>query len=361
MQRIVLALAALALAACGGGGGGGMTPSVTMPEEPAPVVEETTPTTEPSVESVQNANPTETRSIATQAATSLPAFGSVTQSANSHGVSGISTDRASTSIVGDVFTLRVSRQAGPDLVVRSTDPDLAFGNPGISFIPGHTTTQDGFLVDYTTAGTTGTYVVVSWDSADTTDYLAGGYWLHWMGDILADNYFLSEGGAFVDGPELDLSHRPTMPIAGSATYAGGAEGLYASVTGTDFGPERQGETELGIFEGDMRLTANFAAQTIGGCVGCTGGLYLQGTPSDYLIRLGDVPFDDRGLYRGPSVTVEHPDLQITHSSGAWGGMFSSVPNANGDPRLVAGTLGGEVRTAGGSEGAFVGAYYALSQ
>ena len=32
-----------------------MTPSVTMPEEPAPVVEETTPTTEPSVESVQNA------------------------------------------------------------------------------------------------------------------------------------------------------------------------------------------------------------------------------------------------------------------------------------------------------------------
>ena len=285
----------------------------------------------------------------------------MTQSANSHGVSGISTDRASTSIVGDVFTLRVSRQAGPDLVVRSTDPDLAFGNPGISFIPGHTTTQDGFLVDYTTAGTTGTYVVVSWDSADTTDYLAGGYWLHWMGDILADNYFPLRRwrlrGWTGAGP-VSQAHHADCRISYLCRWCGG---LYASVTGTDFGPERQGETELGIFEGDMRLTANFAAQTIGGCVGCTGGLYLQGTPSDYLIRLGDVPFDDRGLYRGPSVTVEHPDLQITHSSGAWGGMFSSVPNANGDPRLVAGTLGGEVRTAGGSEGAFVGAYYALSQ
>lgn len=246
-------------------------------------------------------------------------------------------------------------------MVRSTDPDLVFGNPEASFIPGHTTTQDGFMVDYTPAGTTGTYVIVSWDSTDTTDYLAGGYWLHWTGDILSDNYFLSEGGAFVDGPELNLSHRPDMPIAGSATYVGGAEGLYASVAGTDFGPARQGKSELGIFEGDMRLTANFAAQTIGGCVGCNGGIYLQGTPSDYLIRLGDAPFDNRGLYRGSSVTVEHPDLQIIHSSGAWGGMFSSVPDAGGDPRLVAWTLGGEVGTAGGSVAAFVGAYYALSQ
>ena len=238
MQRIVFVLAALTLAACGGGSGDdGVGPSSMIPTPP-PQIAPTLPT----VKSIQNTNLAQTRSIATRAATTLPAFGSVTQSENSHGVSGVSTDRASTSIVGDVFTLRISRQPGPDLVVSSSDPDLVFGNQEASPIPGHTYTQDGYLIDYTTAGTTGTYAVVSWDDTDYTDYLAGGYWLHWTGDILSDNYFLSEGGAFVDGPELNLSHRPDMPIIGSASYVGAAEGLYASVTGTDFGPEFQGES-----------------------------------------------------------------------------------------------------------------------
>ena len=151
-RNIVLVLAALTLAACGGGGSDdGVGPSSMMMPAPTPQ----TPTTLPTVESVQNTNPTQTRSVATQAAIALPAFGSATQSANSHGVSGISTDRASTSIVGDVFTLRVSRQAGPDLVVSSDDLNVVLGDPEASPIPGHKDIQDGFLVDYATAGTTG--------------------------------------------------------------------------------------------------------------------------------------------------------------------------------------------------------------
>ena len=46
-----------------------------------------------------------------QAATTLPAFGSVTQSRNSN-VSGITTDVAETTFTGDRFTLKVTREDG---------------------------------------------------------------------------------------------------------------------------------------------------------------------------------------------------------------------------------------------------------
>ena len=90
-------------------------------------------------------------------------------------------------------------------------------------------------------------------------------------------------GAFVDGPEI--SSPATMPVSGSATYNGEAEGLYATTYGSDQ-PRRQGETEIGGFYGDLALTADFSARTIGGCVGCGSGILVDGYASDYRIRLG---------------------------------------------------------------------------
>ena len=348
MNTRLLAAAAVALflTACGGGGGS-PGPVASADEAMEDIITET-----PDVSVADVQNTASTVSAASQAGSSLPAFGSVTQSANRDGVSGVSTDRASTEFDGETFVLKVDRQSGTDLHL-STAEDGTFLNPvTTSSLAGHDTSQDGYIVDYTQSETTLAYSVVSWDSADPSDYLAGGYWLHASGDILG-TFDIDEAGAFADGPEISMSNRPTMPVLGTASYSGYAEGLYA-------GQDTEG-TEIGIFQGDMALTADFAASTISGCVGCNGGVSLNGSPSDYRVRLGATPFESNGVYRGTSVTVEHPDLEFVSNSGAWGGMFSSVPDADGDPRLVAGTLGGQAATADGSKAVFVGAYYATSQ
>ena len=353
MNTRLLAAAAVALflTACGGGGGdgggGGPGPVASADEAMQGIITET-----PDVSVADVQNTASTVSAASQAGSSLPAFGSVTQSANRSGASGVSTDRASTEFDGETFVLKVDRQSGTDLHL-STAEDRTFLNPvTTSTLAGHDTSQDGYIIDYTQSETTLAYGVVSWDSADPSDYLAGGYWLHASGDILG-TLEIDEAGAFADGPEISMSNRPTMPVQGTASYSGYAEGLYAGEDATG--------ADIGRFQGDMALTADFAASTIGGCVGCNGGVSLNGSPSDYRVRLGATPFESNGVYRGTSVTVEHPNLEFVSNSGAWGGMFSSVPDADGDPRLVAGTLGGQATTADGSKVVFVGAYYATSQ
>ena len=339
----------LALAACGGGGGG-PGPVASADEAMQDIIAETPAV---SVDAVQNANPASTISTGVEAASSLPAFGSVTQSANRSGVSGVSTDRASTEFDGDNFAVRIDRRSGSHLYL-STQEDGTFLNPETtSELAGHDKSQDGFIIEYTPRETTLLHGFVSWDSSDPTDYLAGGYWLHASGDVLGA-FDIDEAGAFADGPEISMSNRPTMPVQGTASYRGGAVGLYGGESATT--------EEIGIFQGDMALTADFAASTIGGCVGCNGGIYLTGSgASQYTVRLGATPFESNGVFRGTSVTVEHPDLEFVSNSGAWGGMFSNVPDADGDPRLVAGTLGGQAATADSSKAVFVGAYYATSQ
>ena len=343
-RLLAAAVVALSLTACGGGGSG---TDVSANKAMRAIITEA-----PAVSAADVQNTASTVSAASQAGSSLPSFGSVTQSANRSGVSGVSTDRASTEFDGETFVLKVDRQSGTDIHL-STAEDGTFLNPvTTSPLAGHDTSQDGYIIDYKKSETTLAYGVVSWDNTDPSDYLAGGYWLHASGDILG-TFTIDEAGAFADGPEISMSNRPTMPVRGTASYIGFAEGLYAD--------EDAEGSEIGRFHGDMALTADFAASTIDGCVGCNGGVSLDGVPSDYLVRLGATPFETNGVYRGTSVTVEHPDLEFVSNSGAWGGMFSSVPNADGDPRLVAGTLGGQAATADGSKAVFVGAYYATSQ
>ena len=87
MQRIILALAALALTACGGGGGNHGVVSSSM-------ISEAPPNDEPSISSTQAANPQATQDAASDAANNLPNFGSVAQSSNYGSVAGISSDAA---------------------------------------------------------------------------------------------------------------------------------------------------------------------------------------------------------------------------------------------------------------------------
>ena len=343
--RIIAAIAAaLMLTACGGGGGGG-SPTTSVTPELMPRI---------AVANVQQVP--STQSAASRVATSVPAFGSVTQSANKDGVTGISTDRASTTFDGETFVLRVDRRAGNDIDLNSaediTDGYLYDRSP----IPGHDAGADGYIIDYKTSETTAAYVGVSWLNSDPSDYLAGGYWLHVVGDALGNNSVVDEAGAFMDGPEMSLSNRPTMPVRGSATYSGYAEGLYAATYGSDF-PTVRGETEIGLFYGGLQLTADFAARTIGGCVGCNEPIVVDDVETDYRLRLGAASFDTRGTFRGSSMTLESATVPIASTTGNWGGMFSNRLDAASEPRLVAGTLGGEARTPGGTESAFVGAWY----
>ena len=176
-RLLAAAAAALFLTACGGGGGPGPVSSADKAMQD--IITET-----PDVSAADVQDTASTISAASQAGSSLPAFGSVTQSANRDGVSGVSTDRASTEFDGETFVLKVDRQSGTDLHL-STAEDRTFLNlETTSPLAGHDTSQDGYIIDYTQSETTLAYGVVSWDSADPSDYLAGGYWLHASGDIL---------------------------------------------------------------------------------------------------------------------------------------------------------------------------------
>ena len=328
----------------------------------------------PTIQGTRAADPDGTLRAASQAANSLPAFGSVTQSASRSGASGVSLDRASTTFDGDNFTITVDRQGGNNLELSTVDDIIYLNDPGPSPLSSHTTLNDGYVLDYKTSETTIAYSAVSWDDTDPTNYLAGGYWLHGTGDLLSSNLAFDEAGAYVDGPEIDTASPPAMPVQGTASYSGSAQGLYATEYGTDT-QAVQGSTVIGEYFATIGLTADFAAQTIEGCIGCVGdieyaGLFTDGaTGASYLfndsstdtrVRLGTTTVSSNGNFSSTAVAIESddPDFVITNTSGAWGGRFSNILDASGDPRLVAGTTGGEANTAGGSRSVFVGAYFA---
>ena len=80
------------------------------------------------------------------------------------------------------------------------------------------------------------YALVSWDGDDPADYLMAGWWAEFPGQHLPE---LSFGDsiqyAIVDGPEIDPSNPPQLPLEGQATYVGQAGGLYAYNMGKRLG------------------------------------------------------------------------------------------------------------------------------
>lgn len=342
----------LALTGCGGGGGGNVRPST----------EDFTPRT---TRDAYSADPRQAQTAAARAATSLPRFGSVTQS-QARDIAGVSTDAANVtlnSLTGQ-GVLTVTRSDGSRLVLDSARHTLV-SDEGISPV----TSRDyaaGVLLNANNTALTAAYVAAEWDPG-YGNWLAGGYWFHIKGNLRAGHVTGAEMGAFVDGPEISTA--ANVPLLGNATYHGLAAGLGVQRMGTEgipFGIP-QGTYLTGEYAGELELIARFATGQITGVI---DQMYVSGvaeTPNGdtepfegdnpTVIYLQALDINGDGTFRGAGVTVTHPLYQIVESEGSWGGRFSAIDDREGNPRLVAGTHGVTLSTTGGTEAAFVGAFY----
>ena len=178
-----------------------------------------------------------------------------------------------------------------------------------------------------------------------------------------------EMGAFVDGPEISGT-APTLPDAGTASYTGPAQGFYHHVyRGNPLFPD--GTQEIGEVAGTITLSVDFANSLIDGCVGCAhrsqvsgvaiypnGGTYeFENASIGYRVIYGPTAIGPDGNFRDSSVRLVNSDHPVTSSSGSWGGQFSNIPDASGDPRLVTGTGGGEYAHENGTHGVWIGAFF----
>jgi len=321
------------------------------------------------VSDAYSADPERTRATVARVASSLPQFGSVTQSSN-QGDSGITADVASTTFDGRNVLLTVARQDGSPLRLDSavhTVPDSTIDQE--TPIRNHTDARSRVLLDYTNSSFTVGLAAVSWNNSDSTDYLAGGYWMHAIGDFSAERVTGIEVGAFIDGPELDGS--ASVPPIGTATYTGTASGLYVYEYGSGLDETLAGTVEVGVYEGVATLNADFGAGTIAGCVGCAGAVIVTGvtrtpdgrstdfdeTETSVLVRMGPATIGSDGSFRNRDVGVEARGRTVANASGSWGGKFSSIQGNDGDPRLVAGTNGAEWSEPDGSQGVLTGVFF----
>ena len=258
--------------------------------------------------------------------------------------------------------------------IRLTTPSRH--GPALPPIPGHEA-RDWTFIKETDDGTSVAYALVSWDSGDPADYLMAGWWAEFPGQHLPTLYFRdSIQYAIVDGPEIDPSIPAELPLEGQATYIGQAGGLYAYVPGSDWGDD-EGARVIDEYEGVITIAADFARNTLSGCIGCTGdlvtrrahfGIFLgdevrdvQAVAAGYELHLGETPFNPDRTFEHTDVTVRHPERTITQSEGHWAGTLSNVPDRAGNPRLVAGFSKADFEESDGSVGTFFGTFVALSE
>lgn len=346
-NRLTAALAAAAcvlfLAACGGGGGGG-SPSAQSPS-----------LTRSGAQTIASGHALD---AAQRAATAMPRFGSVTQSTGAG-------DRASASLTaGPRLQVNIARGAGGTIAL---DTAAHAVSPGLTASPvTGRAAADSYLLRYDSSSFTLARVGAEWDPG-YGGWLAGGYWLHAMGDIPAGRITAAEAGAFMDGPEIRGT--PSLPVTGTASYRGIAAGFYASQYGTDIPTVPSGSREVGEFDGVAALTTDFGARTIWGRISnirASGVIaYPNGTAegfnvtTDYQVQLAPAQVGSNGTFTSSGVTVSHPLVSIS-SRGAWGGRFSTIDDSAGNPRLVAGTVGASGSAPGGSTASFVGGFYGVT-
>ncbi len=219
------------------------------------------------------------------------------------------------------------------------------------------------------------YAVASWNDADATDYLAAGWWLAYPPGVPASRVGTATRGVFLDGPELDPARPPDLPLTGTATYVGGAGGLYSYDYGRNWG-ELADSSEYTEFQGLISLTADFASSRLTGCLGCLGpietapGRHLfpivssrspevTALPTDYELHFAS-SFGTDGAFEDTAITVAHPERTITDAAGTWQGQFSNVPDVDGNPRRVVGSTDVHFAEADGSQGRFTGIFDALT-
>ena len=306
------------------------------------------------------------------AATARPTFGSVTQTVHQGAIAEVASDGTTVTVGPGVDIPRIEftvRRTDESEFSMSTDTDRF--EPASSVRGMARPAVKTALLYYDEDEAVYSMVVVDWASDDATDYLAGGYWVYAEGDIYGSHVYTgAEGGAFVDGPEIDGT--PEMPMTGTATYRGYAAGAYGGQYADDFAGLPEGTVELGEYEGRIALEVDFADETISGRVshisigryinepGADEAYFRQLNNSGYELVLGSTPLSSDGTFTGTDVTVTHPLLAFS-STGSWGGRFSTVDDSDGNPRRVAGTAGGTGATPGGSTAHFVGMFYADSE
>ena len=279
------------------------------------------------------------------AARNTPRFGSVTQSSNA--VGNVTADSVEVDVTrgsGGV-TYRLSGSLGGDESFSfggTVDPDGGGRSENRAEL--RDDLQDGRL-----------YVRVRTRFAgDTqnTDYLAAGYWA-FLPDDRSDTDNLSFG-AFADGtdpfPQDNLS-----ALVGTASYAGGAGGVFVGVAD----PEDGGITP---FEASVDLTADFGdGSTLGRISGRVHSVVdAEGQPLDpdpvLTLESTDIGNADSGFFTGTTaMTYGDDDLPY---NGSWGGHFlGDGAAATGHPEGVVGTFG----AASDRGTSLVGAFYANRQ
>ena len=197
-----------------------------------------------------------------------------------------------------------------------------------------------------------------------------GWWAEFPGQKPPDLSFSDwQGYGIVDGPEIDVSVPPDLPLEGTANYAGMAGGLY-----------RYSNEDIDVideWEGVLTLTADFADRSVSGCIGCVGDLVTRrahfrtflgdevvdrdGLAKDYELHLGTAILEDNSAFERDRVTVRHPSRTVVRSDGGWGGSLSNRPDADGNPRLAAGFGWVSFEEADGSGGRFFGTFVGLSE
>lgn len=280
-----------------------------------------------------------------------------------------------TEFTGPRLRVFVTLEDGGEVSVNTAD-DAIDTRTGITPIPDHQARDWTFVKD-AEDGTSVVYALVSWDPGDPADYLMAGWWAQFPGQHLPELSFRdSIQYAIVDGPEIDPATPPELPLQGQATYIGQAGGLYAYVPGSDWG-EHEGAHVLDEYEGVITLAADFATNTLSGCIGCTGdlitrrahfGIFLgreirdvQAIAAGYELHFGETAINPDGTFEHTDVMVSHPERSVTQSEGHWGGSLSNISDRAGNPRLAAGFSSAEFEESDGSTGTFFGTFVALAE
>ena len=284
--------------------------------------------------------------------------------------------RTQTAFVDDVLSVDVRYPDGRTRTlnsVRNLDASWGLYLPRPAQ-PNHSS-REWLLTDNHYDGRVLLYAVVSWNDDDPGDYLAAGWWLIYPPDVPFWNFEAAARGVYLDGPELDPARPPDLPLTGTATYVGGAGGLYTYTYGRAWG-ELAGTSEFTEFQGPLALTADFVRSRITGCLGCAGpietapGRHLfpavpwQGPdpaalPADYDIRFA-ASFGATGAFEDTAITVTHPERTVTRAAGTWRGQFSNVSDVDGHPRRVVGSTDVHFAEGDGSHGRFTGIFDALT-
>ena len=371
LQRLVCTLGmitAMALAGCGGGGNDGSDPMLGMMETQQPPA--TTPDNDMMTELTESQLYGDIARYGEVAAND-PVLGSITQSSNGNG---ISTDRVETTLDanGELTVIVRDGNGAVSLELDSRQHEHTNLN-GTAWMDDEV---DDFWEGWSGNGwvlskqdgedTVVALAYTAWDDTDETNYLAGGYWI--KGNEAEG---VTEMGTFGDAGEgsvfsyydgQDSSWQ--RPITGTATYLGEAEGAYVDSDG-----------EAGVWWSRLMLSADFATNSISGCVGCPQadparddrGIYTYTTIDDlkddlwteedlYVELLGNGNINNDGSFKGTLKILELGTDNELNSEGKWGGLFSENSNAATHPSQAIGTLGGTAEGSG-----FIGVFQGQEQ